>query len=204
MFENKKRKLKLNGVAGGLGVAALVMGGPFAAFLAYGAGYIIADKQLPDEDQPWKPVNQLLYANENQKLEYKECLFDKKGISKGIIKTISGFANAKGGNLLVGVNDAGEPVGINLDIKKFKSLDKLELALRDCISKNIAPNIAKYYRFRFENLDGMILLRIEVNRSPQKVFIKNEGHFYMRAGNQTKSLSAQDFYTMHSDDDNNI
>ena len=44
-----------------------------------------------------------------------------------IIKTINGFLNADGGTLVVGVNDNGEALGLDMD--SFENEDKIELHL---------------------------------------------------------------------------
>jgi len=56
-----------------------------------------------------------------------------------IVKTVAGFANAKGGTLLIGVNDQGEIVGLENDLALVKQgdLDRYQLWLTDLLEKTI-------------------------------------------------------------------
>ena len=52
-----------------------------------------------------------------------------------VLKTIAGFLNTKGGELLIGVDDSGEPIGLEND--KFNTLDNLSLHLVNLINDRI-------------------------------------------------------------------
>ena len=54
-------------------------------------------------------VKELVKEKESETLEFKER-FEKE-----IFKTVSAFANARGGNILIGINDKNKILGVNLN-----------------------------------------------------------------------------------------
>src|SRR5437667_8438542 len=53
-------------------------------------------------------LSELLQAGEGQRLEFKEEAIKPSDLAE----TLVAFANAQGGIVIIGVNDAGEPVGM--------------------------------------------------------------------------------------------
>lgn len=58
-----------------------------------------------------------------------------------IISVIAGFLNADGGNLYIGVNDAGVPSGLKSDLDYFQSKDKMELYLGAAIRSQLGIDV---------------------------------------------------------------
>jgi ATP-dependent DNA helicase RecG len=123
----------------------------------------------------------LISQGEGFHLEFKES------ISKGLNKEIVAFANAKGGKVLVGVDDDG-----NL---KNKSLDngdrsKAQVAARECdppidieiISIEGEPNV----------------LVVEVKEGLNKPYKSTDG-FYMREGANSNKRKTHEIYAMFKD-----
>ena len=78
-------------------------------------------------------------------------------IEFSVMKTIAGFLNAGGGNLLIGVNDDGDVHGIEAD--GFPDQDKMALHFANLIDAKFGNYFRPYIHFRFEEQDkGCILL----------------------------------------------
>ena len=63
---------------------------------------------------------------ENKRLEYKQEINDK------FLKTVSAFANYEGGDIVFGISDVGEKIGL-------KELDNKCLAIENMINDSIKP-----------------------------------------------------------------
>lgn len=198
------RKYKIGSISAGMALVALPLGGWLPAALAAGAGYLIGDKQFPKGEKPWRGLHELLNEREHGRLEFKEDLCEetkRKSCFEGVVKSVVGFANSDGGEILLGVSDAGQVTGIDQHISKHASKDKLELAVRNSLRSNIDASVDKLCRMRFETVDNKTVLRMEVEKSNQQIFTKQRGEFYIRDGNQTLALTPKEFAHRKRDDD---
>ncbi len=190
------RKIKIGSISAGLALITLPFGGWGAALMVAGAGCFIGDKQFPKGEKPWRDIQELLNEKEHSRLEFKETLSDtnkKKSPYEGLIKTIAAFANSDGGEVLLGISDAGAAVGIEALIRKAQNKDKFEQALRNTIRSNIDGVFKKFCRLKFETVEQKEILRIEVEKSNKHIFTKPKGDFYIRDGNTTRLLSAKEY-----------
>ncbi len=65
--------------------------------------------------KPVDRIKQLIFIGENEQLDFKQTIADAYKIAK----TISAFANANGGRLLIGVKDNKSICGIKTDEEKY-------------------------------------------------------------------------------------
>lgn len=108
----------------------------------------------------------------------------------GCLKTIAGFLNSGGGTLVVGVTDAGEPLGVP-GPDGFPNEDKMNLHLVNLVSGKIGAPYMMYVHPRFEEFEDVRVMAVECWPSRSPVFVK-DGHaerFYIRAGASTAELS---------------
>jgi len=94
-----------------------------------------------------KPISERIKDRENPILEFKSSFrydiklnrLNPRIFEKSIIKTIAAFMNSEGGNLLIGVDDNGNAIGLEYDYKflKKKNSDGFELEFRQTIDKYI-------------------------------------------------------------------
>jgi predicted HTH transcriptional regulator len=63
--------------------------------------------------------------------DLKESIINKE-LEQVVIKTIAAFNNVNGGNLLIGVEDNGNVLGLAFDYKTFKKVKAIETIL-NCI-----------------------------------------------------------------------
>ncbi|WP_340695723.1 ATP-binding protein [Hydrogenobacter thermophilus] len=109
---------------------------------------------------------------ENQEVEYKQNWQDE------YLATISAFANSKGGKLIIGMDDEGNPIGVG---NPEKLLEILPNKIRDKLGILCEINL-------IEMKDKQV---IEIKVSPSTFPISYNGKFYIRSGSTTQLLEGQ-------------
>lgn len=153
-------------------------------------------------------VRELMERGESRTVEFKASARwnlhrgDRDpAIEREIVKAISGFMNAYGGTLLIGVNDDHEATGLQNDYKLTKKgnrdpRDSFENWLTDlldnCIGKPALANVL----LSFEEVDECDVCRVEVRPSRKPVYArsKQSKDFYVRLNNGTRSLDIEDAF----------
>jgi ATP-dependent DNA helicase RecG len=110
---------------------------------------------------------------ETQLIEFKPSWRDE------YLKWVCAFANTDGGELIIGLDDNGKPVGIK-DSKKL--LEDLPNKFRDVLG--IIPNV------RLEKKRGKDIIAIEVEHSFAPISFY--GRFYIRSGSTIQELKGKD------------
>ncbi len=127
-------------------------------------------------------IPHLLTQKENRKLEFKREIpsTDK------LIKTVIAFANSQGGDLIIGMADDNQIIGVDED-KIIKYEEMISNIIYDSCSPSLIPEI---YSLRIEN---KILFVIHIYPSSQKPhFIKADGKHkgtYVRIGSTNRLAS---------------
>ena len=142
-------------------------------------------------------IAELIRSGESQVLEFKETSrINTHTASKdvkmedAVVKTVAGFLNADGGDLLIGVADNGAVRGLDRDLALFKgSVDRFERWLRsDLLASRIDVQlITDHVKTEFLKFRGKQFLRIEVSRSDEPAWVDDQT-LYRRLGNQTVAL----------------
>jgi len=103
--------------------------------------------------------------------------------------------NADGGTLLIGVDDRGQPTGLENDLSlgKVADHDRYQLWLIDHIQRTLGKTAAARVDIDFEKVDGIDVCRVDVGASDRPVFLDEPkgprtAHFYVRIGNSTRRL----------------
>ncbi len=113
-----------------------------------------------------------------------------------IVKTIAGFLNAEGGQLIIGVDDDGQILGINKDYLSLKKKDKdgFELKIYQLISKVIGHEFCHLTKLEIYEIEGSDVCSINIQKSKNPVYVTQKGDttFYLRIGNSTKPLSVKE------------
>lgn len=194
----------------GLLTIALALGFSIAGIAAY-AG-IAAHFQV----QPETPVAELLAAGESDRVEFKSTARvnlhtgEKDARMEQVIaKTVAAFLNADGGTLVVGVDDAGTPLGLDADLAAMKApdLDRYELWLRDLLTVDLGQNAAGLVKVDFPQVaaetETKPVCRLNCPASPRPVYLRPTkgatAEFWVRSGNSTRQLGVEDAteYVMH-------
>ncbi|WP_307293518.1 AlbA family DNA-binding domain-containing protein [Microbacterium natoriense] len=119
-----------------------------------------------------------------------------------IAKTVTGFLNADGGTLLIGVSDDGRVLGLERDFSLMQrpDVDRYELWLRDLLSTRLGQNAATLPVIDFTPavVDGAptFVCRVSCPSSPVPVYLnagRNErSEFWVRTGNSTRQLGLEE------------
>jgi hypothetical protein len=166
-----------------------------AKVIREGFGRITHGDAAPAGTHDELSVSQLLSDGETTRVEYKSTLRvnlhtgqpDKK-MEHACLKTIAAFLNAHGGHLVVGVNDAGEALGIEKD--GFPNEDKMNLHLVNLIKDRLGAQHMLHVDPRFDLIDGKRVLVVRCKPSQFPVYLK-EGmteQFFVRTGAATTEL----------------
>ena len=120
---------------------------------------------------------------ETQNIEFKQSWRDE------YLKYVSGFANAKGGSLMIGVNDAGEIIGV-----------KDSKALLESIPNKIVTTTGIVADVDLLEKDGLEYIKIDIPASNTPVTYG--GRIYYRSGSTLQELdgmAAQNFLKSRTD-----
>ena len=110
---------------------------------------------------------------ESQIIEFKPLWRDE------YMKIICAFANTEGGQLIVGVNDRGKPVGLK-NVKKL--LEDIPNKIKDILG--LIPQV------RLENKQGKDIIKIKI--VPSYAPISYKGQFFIRSGSTTQELKGRE------------
>jgi hypothetical protein len=131
----------------------------------------------------------LVARGENARCEFKSTLhinlhtrIEDRKLEHACLKTIAAFLNTHGGHLFIGVDDKGEPLGIEND--RFPSEDKMHLHLSNLLRQRIGPEHLVHVEAGFETLSGKRVLVVQCKRSKIPVCLKDDNteRFFIRTG----------------------
>ena len=150
-------------------------------------------------------IDELIAEGEHNGIEFKSTLrwdLNLSEISKDrerdILKAISAFNNGEGGTLIIGVDDARNVFGLDLDYATLVEADKddFELHLRTLINRTWGVEFATTnINIDFPRLGEYELCAIEVKRGMQPLYLEVQDRhgrksekFYVRSGNSSQPL----------------
>lgn len=107
--------------------------------------------------------------SENQNIEYKESWRDE------YLKWICGFANAQGGKIFIGKNDAGKVTGVK-DAKRL--MEDIPNKVKNILGILVDVNLKRYKKVEF----------IEINIEAYPYPINHKGQYYYRSGSTKQEL----------------
>lgn len=168
------------------------------------------NKPAQDQDKLYNP-----FGHEDNYHEWKASLvFSSSGTDpdnpnvdqqiKNIMKSISGFQNAEGGLLYIGVTDGGEVCGIEPDYchlnegcdSKYsyqKNSDGYEQKIRNAVNYYLGKMSLEYISFKFyrQRATKRVFCIIEITKTPRPVFIEGKDVF-KRFGNGFRMLKGDE------------
>ena len=117
--------------------------------------------RMSRENIPVDVLEEIVALGEGYKTEFKATLPSAESIAK----SICAFANTKGGNLFIGINDSSIPVGV---IDKEFELKRLEKALMLIIPTPV-------FSVKVVNFKNSEIILVEVMEGKNKpYFVKND------------------------------
>jgi len=143
------------------------------------------------EEETINTWENILNTGESNFVEFKStlryCLRNKqpeKYIEFSIAKTLNAFLNSEGGTLIIGVDDAGEVLGLKNDIQSFgdKGKDGFLLHFDNMINKFLGKEQQADISISIEPVNSHEIAVVEVSASNKPVFINKDGdkQFYVR------------------------
>jgi type I restriction enzyme R subunit len=133
-----------------------------------------------------RTVEELLANDEDFAVEFK-------AMEDAVVKTVAGFLNSDGGTLLIGVDNAGVVLGLELDYARVKPQngDGFVNWLTTHLINALGHTPVTRARARVIVHDGNEICRIDVAGAAAPVFAKtskNPQVFYVRFNNSTRAL----------------
>jgi predicted HTH transcriptional regulator len=152
-------------------------------------------------------IKKLIGKGESEYIEFKSSLrWDyREGrvntkLEEVILKSIAAFANAKGGTLFIGVNDAGEIIGLGPDFNTLKKQDAdyFELHLRRMINNQYGIRFSNQnIVMQFSEIDKKIICIVRILQATSALFMKTKNKqgkevekFYVRSGNASHEIAS--------------
>ena len=145
----------------------------------------------------------IVAAGESETTEFKESLrWDvkegrvNKALERVIAKSLAGFMNHQGGNLLIGLSDDGIVKGIEADCNslKNKNRDGFERALMDLVNNQLGGSAGTLVHLQFLECEGYTICWVIVDAATEPVYLKdgNISRYFVRLGNSTRELDVRE------------
>ena len=147
-------------------------------------------------------TEQLLVDGENRVVEYEQTARwnvreQRKDttMEQVIVKTVAGLLNDRGGTLLIGVTDSGEPVGLDDDYALVKppNADGYVNWLDTLFEHNLGHAGANRLDVRIDRVKHRDVCRIDVPASSRPIWVTNKDGartLYHRRNNSTRAVPA--------------
>ncbi|ASK67682.1 hypothetical protein CF168_01760 [Shewanella bicestrii] len=151
-----------------------------------------------------KYLQHLISFGETRQMEFKQSFFanaDKlhkpegriekdSGVQAEVIKDIVSFINTSGGILLIGVNDKGKVLGVDLECKRFKfnKMDNYFQELGAQLASRISPDYLQYCKLTEVPFEDKTVVRIDCSPSSHPIFMDNT-KFYVRTDTSSPELT---------------
>jgi len=109
----------------------------------------------------------------------------------GVLKTIVGFLNTKGGNLIIGASDNHEIVGLDKD--KFKNLDEWQRFFKDKVNSKIPGSFLEtFIHPRLIKKDNMNIAIIKCDKLDNNKTAYLDDKVFVRQTASTKELTSKE------------
>jgi hypothetical protein len=143
-------------------------------------------------------IKSLIRKGESKRREYKETLsLDIKSKTKekylelNVLKTIAGFLNSEGGDLLIGISDNGEIKGVELEIPKlYKNHDKYLRHFKDILKESIGEDFYPLLEYGLVSVEGKNIFQVKCKKSNRECFLYQKD-FYVRTNPATDKLEGR-------------
>jgi hypothetical protein len=148
-------------------------------------------------------VTGLIEAGESESVEFKETARynvhtkqPDKVIESLVVRAVAGFFNARGGTLLIGVNDYGVATGVRRDFKTLgdrPNADGFEQFLRSLLNTNLGKDRCAQVQVEFASVEEDKVAVVRVPASDRPVYVRDGKSvaFYVRSGNTTQTLDTE-------------
>lgn len=135
----------------------------------------------------------MITAGESTTVEFRAFLRGPRGDrepERAVLKTIAAFLNTNGGTLVIGVDDHGNPLGLDHD--GFPDEDRMALHLSNLVSARLGAGVWGNIDIEFASYQGRRILVIRCTQSSTPIFVGEDDEFYVRAGPTTRRLTPRE------------
>ncbi len=172
------------------------------AALAQAINDFINESNLPDIQTI--EIERLITQGEGEQIEFKaSARWDyranaaNKALEKVVVKSMAGFLNGKSGVIALGVDDKGTLVGLEKDYATLSARpdrDGYYQFLVNLFSSSFGRDIGGSMSVSFHQLRNHEICTLEMRKSPRPVWVEDGilRRFYVRVGNTTQELNAQE------------
>ncbi len=120
-----------------------------------------------------------------------------KALEAVIVKTVAGFLNGGGGDLVIGVSDSGEVLGLEADyntLSRRADRDGYQQFLVNLLSAALGKGVCALLSILFQPLKGKEVCIIHVDPGHAPAYVEGGGqtHFYLRSSNTTQELGTRE------------
>lgn len=149
-------------------------------------------------------IESIVDNGESETTEFKSTLqYDRRenrgnnDLQFNVIKCIAGFLNHKGGNLIIGIDDNREVLGLDFDLRTLRqkpNIDGFHLHLVNLLRNHFDTLVATNMVISFPKLKEKVVCWVNVIKSNDLVVVEFKGkdYTYVRMGNSTRSLNRQE------------
>jgi hypothetical protein len=149
-------------------------------------------------------VASLIASGEGESLEFKSSArWDyragsiNKVLESVIVKSTAGFLNAKGGVLLIGVDDKGVAIGLQQDygtLSTRPNRDGYEQLLISLYSTSFGRDVSASLAISFCEIAGQDICVVQIPKSSKPVYVAdgNRERLFIRMGNTTQELNTKE------------
>ncbi|MGD0081504.1 MAG: tetratricopeptide repeat protein [Methanoregula sp.] len=179
--------------------------------------------------------HRLVTEGENELVEYKTSTLWSKSFTKAdisasesrevhkfgretskfiVAKTLAGFLNTEGGNLIIGIKEnkkgmRNEIAGIEAEYSKLKDPTTdgyrrmiVDEVIRKYLPPEIFHNMNEFIRIQFPKIQDTTLCWLEIKKSGEGVFVRvqDEEYFFIRVDAETRQIADKalvDYYKRH-------
>lgn len=154
-------------------------------YLENSSNQLAADEELLEKDESiTHELKSTMRMNLATKQKDDRMLHD-------VLKTIVGFLNTKGGNLLIGISDDKKIIGLEED--KFKNIDEWQRFLKDQINNKIGGGfLENFIHPRIITKDKKHIAIISCDQLPNQKTAFLDETVYIRQTASTKKLSSKE------------
>ncbi|MEM6804040.1 MAG: ATP-binding protein, partial [Bacteroidota bacterium] len=111
-----------------------------------------------------------------------------KTMEMAVLKSMAAFLNSRGGTLFVGIEDDGNPLGIEKD--GFPNEDKYMLHLTNLIKNRMGSEHSDFINYDVIKYKGFNVLRVDCEPATLPVYIQDgdKDYFFVRVGPSTLKM----------------
>ena len=161
-------------------------------------------------------LEDMIAQGEGEELEFKSSLrwdIDNGTVNKKlediVLKTVAAFGNGQGGTLLIGVNDAGQVIGLEGDYHALGGADrdKFEIHLRNLLNQAFGVTfVSNKVRISFPAIGETEICRVDVQPSAKPLIMSvkdkngmSQERLYVRSGNSSQEIKITEMHNFFSE-----